>query len=128
GWPSEARSGEGAADPTAPSPDLASLGHPLPASGEREQKIPLSYTPETEEAALIHALDTAEPIAATAIEREDFEGAMAALASLRVPIDAFFDKVTVNDSDPDKRAARLSLLARMRDAVHKVADFSKIDG
>ncbi|QJB70631.1 DALR anticodon-binding domain-containing protein [Parasphingorhabdus halotolerans] len=74
------------------------------------------------------ALDTAEPKAATAIEAEDFEGAMAALASLRVPIDAFFENVTVNDDDPAKRAARLALLARVRDAVHTVADFSKIEG
>ena len=53
---------------------------------------------------------------------------MAALASLRAPIDAFFDKVTVNDSDPGKRARRLALLARFRDAVNRVADFSKIEG
>ena len=97
-------------------------------SGEGGTKKELSYNPQVEEQSLIHALDSAEPIAAAAIEREDFEGAMAALASLRAPIDAFFDKVTVNDSDQDKRAARLALLARMRDAVHKVADFSKIEG
>jgi glycyl-tRNA synthetase beta chain len=84
--------------------------------------------PETEEADLIAALASAEPKAAAAIEREDFEAAMAALATLRAPIDAFFDKVTVNDADPAKREARLNLLARMRDAVHKVADFSKIEG
>ena len=54
--------------------------------------------------------------------------AMAALARLRAPVDAFFDKVTVNDPDPDKREARLDLLARMRDAVHRVADFSRIEG
>ncbi len=89
---------------------------------------PRSYTPETEEAALIAALDAAEPKAAAAIEAEDFEGAMAALATLRAPIDAFFDKVTVNDADAAKREARLALLARMRAAVHRVADFSKIDG
>ena len=53
---------------------------------------------------------------------------MAALASLRAPVDAFFDKVTVNDPDAAKREARLDLLARMRDAVHQVADFSKIEG
>lgn len=84
--------------------------------------------PEPAEAALIAALDAAEPKAAAAIGAEDFEGAMAALATLRAPIDAFFDQVTVNDADPAKRAARLSLLARMRDAVHKVADFSRIEG
>ena len=94
---------------------------------EVEQK-PLSYSPEAEEAALIAALDSAAPTAAAAVEAEDFEGAMAALASLRAPVDRFFDKVTVNDPDPAKREARLALLARMRDAVHKVADFSKIEG
>ena len=89
---------------------------------------PLSYTPEPAEAALIAALDTAEPAAAEAIAREDFERAMAALATLRGPIDAFFDTVTVNDPDGDKRGARLALLDRVRAAVHNVADFSKIEG
>ena len=84
--------------------------------------------PEPAEAALAAALDAAEPKATAAIAAEDFEGAMAALAILRAPIDAFFDQVTVNDADPVKRAARLGLLARMRDAVHKVADFAKIEG
>ena len=88
----------------------------------------LPYAPEPAEAALIAALDVAEPKAAAAVEAEDFEGAMAALATLRAPIDAFFTDVTVNDSDPAKRAARLALLARMRDAVHRVADFGKIEG
>jgi len=90
--------------------------------------IALSYTPEPEETALIAALDSAGPQALAAIEREDFEGAMSALATLRAPVDAFFDKVTVNDPDPAKRAARLSLLARMRAAFHQVADFSRIEG
>ncbi|WP_313535611.1 glycine--tRNA ligase subunit beta [Sphingomonas sp.] len=84
--------------------------------------------PEPAEAALAAALDAAEPKATAAIEAEKFEDAMAALAILRAPIDAFFDQVTVNDGDPVKRAARLGLLARMRDAVHKVADFAKIEG
>ncbi len=63
-----------------------------------------------------------------AVEKEDFTGAMAALASLREPIDAFFDKVTVNDPDAAKRERRLNLLLRFRDAVNRVADFSKIEG
>ncbi len=86
------------------------------------------YEAEPAESALIEALDAAEPKAEAAVEAEDFEGAMAALASLRAPIDAFFDTVTVNDPDEEKRNARLALLARIRDAVHKVADFSKIEG
>ncbi|WP_070152649.1 glycine--tRNA ligase subunit beta [Sphingobium phenoxybenzoativorans] len=100
---------------------VAKLGHADPAGA-------LSYTPEPAEAALIAALDAAQPRAAAAVAQEDFEGAMAALATLRAPIDAFFDAVTVNDADPVKRHARLDLLARMRDAVHGVADFSRIEG
>jgi len=88
----------------------------------------LSYSPEPAEKALIEALDAAEPKAETAIREERFEDAMAALASLRGPIDAFFDEVTVNDENPDKRSARLDLLARFRDAVRRVADFSRIEG
>jgi glycyl-tRNA synthetase beta chain len=83
---------------------------------------------EAQEAALIAALDKAEPKAAKAIEKEDFTGAMAALATLRGPIDQFFDHVTVNDPDKAKRARRLNLLMRFRDAVNRVADFSKIEG
>jgi len=82
---------------------------------------------EAEEAALAAALDAAEPTASAAIDQEDFTGAMAALASLRVPIDTFFDKVTVNDADPAKRERRLNLLLRFRDAVNRVADFSRIE-
>jgi len=81
-----------------------------------------------EELALRTALEAAEPKAAAALSVEDFEGAMAALATLRAPIDAFFEGVMVNDPDQDKRAFRLGLLARFRDAVTQVADFSKIEG
>ena len=88
----------------------------------------LSYAPEPAEKALIEALDAAEPQASQAIEKEDFAAAMSALASLRAPIDAFFDEVTVNDADENKRASRLDLLARFRAAVHNVADFSRIEG
>lgn len=87
-----------------------------------------NVAPEPAEAALIAALEFAAPAAATAIVNEDFAAAMAALAVLRVPIDAFFDQVTVNDPDETKRAARLGLLDQFRTAVHKVADFSLIEG
>jgi len=81
-----------------------------------------------DEAALASALDSSAPRVKAAIEKEDFTPAMAALAALRTPIDTFFDKVTVNDPDAGVRARRLNLLARFRDAVHQVADFSKIEG
>jgi glycyl-tRNA synthetase beta chain len=88
----------------------------------------LSYTPEPAEKALMDSLASAGPTAAAAVEAEDFAGAMLALATLRAPIDAFFDNVTVNDADQDKRLVRLALLDRFRVAVHNVADFSKIEG
>ena len=87
-----------------------------------------TYTLEPAEKALLDALDAAEPRGDAAIAAEDFTGAMAALASLRAPIDAFFEDVTVNDADANKRAARLGMLDRFRAAVHKVADFSRIEG
>ena len=95
---------------------------------EAAEEISLSYTPDPAEKDLIDALGAAGPKAAEAVAAEDFAGAMAALATLRAPIDQFFDAVTVNDADPAKRTYRLSLLARFRDAVHGVADFSRIEG
>lgn len=82
---------------------------------------------EDEEKALSQALIVAEDGADKALADEDFEAAMAALASLRGPVDAFFDKVTVNDYDPAVRRNRLALLARVGSAAHRIADFSKIE-
>jgi glycyl-tRNA synthetase beta chain len=86
------------------------------------------YTPQLEETELDDALDAAEPRVKAALADEEYERAMAALASLRGPVDAFFEKVIVNDPDPATRELRLNLLARVRNAVHKVADFSRIEG
>ena len=126
--PLASASGKGEGDVSNLAPPHPSATASLPPSPTRGEGITLSYTPEPAESALIAALDSAEPAAARAVAAEEFEAAMAALASLRVPIDAFFDTVTVNDPSPEKRAARLALLARVRAAVHTVADFSRIDG
>ncbi|MGB3802842.1 MAG: glycine--tRNA ligase subunit beta [Sphingopyxis granuli] len=84
--------------------------------------------PTEVDATLLAALDAAEPAASAAVDAEHFTDAMAALATLRAPIDAFFEGVMVNDPDPAVRAYRLGLLARFTGAVHGVADFSKIEG
>ncbi|MCP9223192.1 glycine--tRNA ligase subunit beta [Erythrobacter sp. LQ02-29] len=120
-----ARTGE--EDPLAlvDDPDMAAV---VDARMAEKKKISVSYAPEPAERALIEALDTAEPRAVAAVEEERFEDAMGALATLRAPIDAFFEEVTVNAEEEDKRAARLGLLARFRDAVDRVADFSRIEG
>ena len=77
---------------------------------------------------LAAAIDTAIPAATAAIESEDFEAAMTALATLRAPVDAFFDHVMVNAPEAKVRANRLRLLNRIREATLAVADFSKVGG
>ena len=81
-----------------------------------------------EERALEAALAAAGPVVDRALAAEDFSAAMASLAGLRAPVDAFFDKVTVNDSNPTLRANRLRLLSRIRSTLGRVADFTRIEG
>ena len=81
-----------------------------------------------EERDLHRAVSAAEANARKAVEYEDFGAAMTAIAKLRGPVDAFFDKVTVNADDPSFRENRLKLLNRIRAATLAVADFSKIEG
>ena len=81
-----------------------------------------------EEKALASAIDRAEAQAKMAVDAEDFEAAMRAIAKLRGPIDTFFDRVTVNADDPSFRENRLKLLNRIRAATLTVADFSRIEG
>ncbi len=81
-----------------------------------------------EELTLARAIAGANSATTTALEANDYRAAVGALAELRAPVDAFFDKVLVNDPDPAIRANRLNLLARLRDTMHLVADFSKIAG
>jgi glycyl-tRNA synthetase beta chain len=83
---------------------------------------------EPAEQTLAKALDKARKGAEKASKSEDFAGAMAALASLRAPVDAFFEAVLVNAEDVMLRRNRMLLLSQIRDALHAVADFSKIEG
>ena len=80
------------------------------------------------EQALWKAVTAAEVALEAPLAKEDFAGAMRVLAGLRAPVDAFFEAVMVNDSDAAIRANRLALLVAVRGALHKVADFSKIEG
>ncbi|MEK9753490.1 MAG: glycine--tRNA ligase subunit beta [Rhodospirillaceae bacterium] len=83
---------------------------------------------QDEERALASGLDDARPAIEKALAAEDFAGAMAALAKLRGPVDAFFDAVTVNADDAKLRENRLKLLNGIRAALEGVADFSRIEG
>jgi glycyl-tRNA synthetase beta chain len=81
-----------------------------------------------EEKALYVELATASELIRAEVERERFVEAMGVMARLRGPVDAFFDKVKVNDDDAKVRENRLRLLSRLRATLHLVADFSKIEG
>jgi glycyl-tRNA synthetase beta chain len=81
-----------------------------------------------EEKALAAAIDQVKREAAAAVQKEDFATAMSAMAKLRPAVDAFFDKVKVNDDEPSVRENRLKLLNEIRAATRAVADFSKIEG
>ena len=84
---------------------------------------------QAEEKAVASSLIEVERALAVALKSEDFAGAMNAFAGLRAPIDAFFDKVTVNVTDkPELRLNRLKLLNHIRATMDSVADFSKIEG
>ena len=104
----------------------------LAAEEKKGTKIADSVSPELfsgeEERALFETLGDVELLASQAIADENFEAAMTRLASLRAPIDAFFEKVLVNDPDEAVRGNRLALLSRIRAATATVADFSKING
>ena len=82
---------------------------------------------QAQERDLARALAQAEQAVTKRLDHADFSGACAALAELRAPVDDFFT-LTINDSDPATRETRLSLLARTRETMNRVADFSKIEG
>jgi glycyl-tRNA synthetase beta chain len=81
-----------------------------------------------EEKALAKAIGEVKAEAAEAVGKEDFAGAMRAMAKLRPAVDAFFVKVKVNDDEPKVRENRLRLLNEIRSATRAVADFSRIEG
>jgi len=97
--------------------------------GRKYDKAPDSALLEQpEEKALAQAVDEVEQAAASAVANEDLEAAMSAMALLRAPVDAFFDRVTVNADNPKLRENRLRFLNRIRTTTQTVADFSKISG
>ena len=83
---------------------------------------------EADEKAVAERLFEVSGQASAALEREEFATAMAAMATLRGPVDGFFDNVTVNCDDADLRRNRLLLLGQIRATLDRVADFSKIEG
>jgi glycyl-tRNA synthetase beta chain len=98
-----------------------------------EKKGPLptgepSTSSPGEEGALTNAVGHMEVEVGKALAKEDYAAAMQALAALRAPVDAFFDKVLVNSDVPAERENRLRLLLKVRDAMGRVADFGQVTG
>lgn len=99
---------------------------------EKKDKRTFDGTPDAalysldEEKALAKAIGEVKAEASAAVAKEDFAAAMSAMAKLRPPVDAFFDKVRVNDDNAKVRENRLKLLNEIRSATRAVADFSKI--
>ena len=99
-----------------------------------ELRLPFEGAPDpslyslAEEKALADAIDLVKVEASVAVMNEDFASAMGFMAELRPAVDAFFDKVKVNDDDPKIRENRLKLLNEIRSATRAVADFSRIEG
>ncbi|MBL8665232.1 MAG: glycine--tRNA ligase subunit beta, partial [Candidatus Odyssella sp.] len=83
---------------------------------------------QDEEKALAAALDKVAAESGALVGQEDFAGAMRLLAGLRRPVDAFFDKVTVNAPEKELRLNRLALLQRLAATMDRIADFSRIEG
>ena len=81
-----------------------------------------------EEKTLLAKLNAAKAACDKAVAAERYPAAMTALAGLRAPVDAFFDKVTVNAGDPDLRENRLKLLSRIQATMDQVAIFGRIEG
>jgi glycyl-tRNA synthetase beta chain len=88
----------------------------------------LKFAETEEERALFAALDKAEATISPAMAKEDFGTAMAAMAALRGPIDAFFTAVQVNSDNQIVRRNRLNLLHRIRAVCSGVADLTRIEG
>lgn len=93
-----------------------------------DQPVDEALLAQAEEIELHKALAAAAVSAAPLLKAEDFAGTMAALALLRGPVDAFFEKVTVNAEQADLRVNRLRLLGQIRSTLNSVADFQRIEG
>jgi glycyl-tRNA synthetase beta chain len=91
-------------------------------------KPDVSLLEAPQEVEVFKTLAIANDLISSEVAQERFEGAMRAMSRLRGPVDAFFDKVTVNTDDPALRENRLKLLNDIRAAMHTAADFSKIEG
>ena len=96
--------------------------------GPSDDSINFGLIKINDEERLATQIDVASSRIREHLQSDDFSGALSALATLRAPVDAFFETVTVNASDPELRLNRLRLLNRLCTTMHRLADFSRIEG
>ena len=96
------------------------------AEGEVRPEVRPELLQEAAESALAAALAEVAPLADQAFEQGDHTASLQALAALKGPVDTFFDQVMVNADDPALKANRLGLLARLHQAMNRVADLSRL--
>lgn len=102
------------------------VGNILKKAGDVSSSVDPQLLKEPAEAALAEVLAEVTPRADAAFDRGDYTTSLQALAALKAPVDAFFDTVMVNTEDPDLRANRLGLLAKLHRAMNRVADLSRL--
>ncbi len=101
---------------------------------EKNDNVPYKGNPakslleQEEERILLDRMNSIKSEIKKALKEDRFEAAMSVLATLRKPVDDFFDNVTVNCDNPDLRRNRLKLLSQMRDSFHDIANFDRIEG
>lgn len=96
--------------------------------GEVTANIDEALLQEPQEKALAAALAQVKPEADKHFERGDYTASLQALASLKAPVDDFFDNVMVNADDAALKANRQGMLATLHQAMNRVADLSKLAG
>ena len=102
------------------------VGNILKKSDGAARAVDAALLKEPGEIALYKALGAVTPVAQARFDAGDYAASLRALAALREPVDAFFDKVMVNADEPALRANRLALLAGLHDAMNRVADLSRL--
>ena len=95
---------------------------------DRNIRVSADLLVEQQEIALSAAIEAAAADNTTALANADYAAALSRLATLRDPVDAFFDGVMVNAEDPGLKANRLALLAQLREQFMLIADISQLAG
>jgi len=102
------------------------IGNILKQAGTVPAEYDLGLMLLPEEKSLATTFGRLQPDVEKAFGALDYTGALKALATLKAPVDAFFDKVMVMDKDPRVRANRIGFLGKLHGTMNRIADLSKL--